>query len=80
MSKYYNYAGVIHIHSTNSDGQEDLPKIIKAANAAKCDYMLLTDHNTLQALPDEGWYGNTLVLVGEEITVGQDQGHYLAIV
>lgn len=79
MPDYHDYAGVIHIHSTYSDGLKDLPEIIKAANKAGCDYMILTDHDTLKALPGEGWYGNTILLVGEEITVGKDQGHYLAM-
>lgn len=79
MLKYHDYAGVIHVHSTYSDGQKDLPAIIKAVKKAKCDYMILTDHNTLDASPGEGGYGNTIVLVGEEITVAQNQGHYLAM-
>jgi hypothetical protein len=79
MSNYHDYTGVIHIHSTYSDGLKDLPSIIKAAKKARCNYMIITDHNTLKALPDEGWYGSTIVLVGEEITAGQDQGHYLAM-
>ncbi|MDD4768002.1 MAG: hypothetical protein PHF87_10585 [Desulfotomaculaceae bacterium] len=77
--KYYDYAGVIHIHSTNSDGQKDLPDIIEAAHEAGCDYMILTDHDILEALPAEGWYGNTIVLAGEEISVGEGRGHYLAM-
>ncbi|MTI85046.1 MAG: hypothetical protein FH756_14410 [Firmicutes bacterium] len=79
MPEYHDYAGVIHIHSTYSDGLKDLPEIIKAANEAGCAYMILTDHDTLKVLSSEGWYGNTLFLAGEEITVGEGQGHYLAM-
>lgn len=79
MLNYHDYAGVIHIHSTYSDGQKGLTEIIKAAGEAGCDYMILSDHDTLKALPAEGWHGKTIVLAGEEISVGQDHGHYLAM-
>ncbi|MDP4116229.1 MAG: histidinol-phosphatase, partial [Bacteroidota bacterium] len=44
------------------------------------DFIALTDHNTLRALKDgyEGWYGNTLLLVGCEINDKENKNHYLA--
>ncbi len=79
LSGYHDYAGVIHVHSTYSDGLKDVRKIVKAANRAGCDFMILTDHNTLKALPEEGWHKKTALLVGEEISVGKRGGHYLAM-
>lgn len=79
VSDYYDYPGVIHLHSTHSDGIKDVAAIIKAAQKANCRYLILTDHDTLKALPQEGWYNHTALLVGEEVTVGEDQGHYLGL-
>lgn len=78
MGNYHDYAGVIHIHSSYSDGLREVPEITAAAGEAGCDYMVLSDHDTLKALPREGWYGRTALLVGEEISTGIDQGHFLA--
>jgi hypothetical protein len=70
---------VIHVHSTYSDGQLSIDEIAKIANRQNLDYLILTDHNTLQAKRDgkEGFYGKTLMLIGEEISSAD--GHYLAL-
>lgn len=73
------YPGVIHIHSRHSDGNAEVSNIIKAACKSECNFLIITDHDTLEALPYEGWYDNTILLVGEEITVNEDKGHYLAM-
>ncbi len=65
-----DHAGVIHLHSAYSfDGRAHLPEIIAAANECGLDFLLLTDHGTLQARTDgwEGWQNGTLVVVGEEV-------------
>jgi hypothetical protein len=70
---------VVHLHSTHSDGTGTVPEIARAAARAKADVVLLTDHDTLAArkLGEEGWYGNVLLLAGEEVSpLGRD--HYLA--
>jgi hypothetical protein len=68
---------VAHLHSTHSDGTGTVPEIARAASRAGVDVVLLTDHDNLRGLPEEGWHGDVLVLVGEEISPpGQD--HYLA--
>lgn len=76
---YYDYCGVLHIHTRHSDGSGTVKKIIKAAEKSDLDYMVITDHNTLQAMEDgmEGWYHDLLVLVGEEIGEYY-KSHYLA--
>ncbi len=74
-----DYAGVIHLHSAYSfDGRTPVPEIIRAANKSGVDFLLLTDHSTLQARKDgfEGWRGSTLLIVGEEIAPRFN--HYLA--
>ncbi len=74
------YVGAMHMHSVFSDGSGEVPDIAKAASEVGLDYILLTDHNTLRALKEgyEGWYGNTLLLVGCELNDKQNKNHYLA--
>ena len=74
-----DYAGVIHFHSVYSfDGRTPVAEIIRAANKSGVDFLLLTDHSTLQARKDgfEGWHDGTLLIVGEEIAPRFN--HYLA--
>jgi hypothetical protein len=76
----HEYVGVIHIHSTYSDGSRSIPDIASIAAEVDLDYLLITDHNTLQAKRDglEGWYGGVLVGIGYEINDENDLNHYLA--
>lgn len=70
---------MIHIHSTYSDGLGSIETIARIGGAQGLDYLILTDHDTLQGKRDgkEGRYGGALVLNDEEIsTTG---GHYLAL-
>lgn len=77
---WHQYSGVIHVHSTYSDGAKSIPQIAAIAGEVGVDFMLVTDHNTLQGQTDglEGWYGNLLVGVGCEINDADDKNHYLA--
>jgi hypothetical protein len=77
--KLHDYAGVIHLHSRYSfDGRTPVPEIVAAARANKIDFLLLTDHSSLQARTDglEGWNNGVLLIVGEEIAPRFN--HYLA--
>ena len=67
------------MHSTYSDGTGTVPQIARAAERAGVDVVLLTDHDTLAAKHrgQEGWHGDALVLVGEEVSP-TDRDHYLA--
>jgi hypothetical protein len=74
-----DYTGVVHFHSQYSfDGRVHLSKIIPAAEKCGIDFLMLTDHNHLRARDDgwEGWHGNVLLIVGEEISPRFN--HYLA--
>lgn len=70
---------MIHVHSTHSDGSGTVPQIARAAERAGVDVVLLTDHDTLAAkrAGEERWYGDVLVLVGEEVSP-TDRDHFLA--
>jgi hypothetical protein len=54
-------------------------EIARAAARNAVDVVLLTDHDTLAArrAGEEGWHGDVLVLVGEEVTP-KDRDHFLA--
>jgi hypothetical protein len=75
----HDLAGVIHVHSLYSDGTGTVAEIASAAAANDLDFVLLTDHDTLEAKVrgEEGWHGPVLVLVGEEVSPVREN-HYLA--
>ena len=75
----HDLACVVHLHSTYSDGTGTVPEIARAAKHAGADVVLLTDHDTVEAKErgEEGWHGEVLVLVGEEISP-RGGNHYLA--
>ncbi len=79
-NKLYQYQGLIHVHSTYSDGQRPIPEIAAIANELDVDFLLMSDHNTLQPKRDglEGWYNNVLVGIGSELNDKEDKNHYLA--
>ncbi len=76
----FEYIGALHIHSVFSDGSGRADEIAGLADEVGLDYIILTDHNTLRALKEgyEGWYGNTLLLVGCELNDKENKNHYLA--
>ncbi len=74
----HEVTGVIHCHSTYSDGMETIPVIADAANRAGLDFLIMTDHDTLTPLAEVGeqWFGDTLLLIGCEISPRHN--HYLS--
>jgi len=79
VSPLHDLAGVVHVHSTYSDGTGTVPEIAAAARSNGLDFVLLTDHDTLAARDEgeEGWHDGVLVLVGEEVSPHREN-HYLA--
>ena len=79
--KLYCYNGIIHVHSLYSDGEKSIPEIASIANELDIDFLLMTDHNTLQPKYDghEGWHNQVLVGVGSELNDADDKNHYLAL-
>ena len=74
-SVFLDIRGGLHVHtSTYSDGAGTVEEVMEAAKAAELDFVLLTDHNTLEPLHD-GWeekYPVTqspFLFVGTEVTV-----------
>ena len=76
MAKY-DYRGIIHCHSTYSDGTGDMAEIGKAANDAGLDFVMMTDHDQMKPVEDgqEKWAGSSLIICGTEIT--PDKNHYI---
>jgi PHP domain-containing protein/carbohydrate binding protein with CBM11 domain len=69
-------SGVVHVHTSFSDGSRKAEDVIRAAQAAGLDYVIITDHNAFEAKPLEGYAGRLLVMVGTEISTRS--GHILA--
>ncbi len=75
----YEYSGAIHIHSNYSDGTGTPEHIAQCAAEAGLDFIILTDHNTIQARTDgyEKFFGNTMFIVGYEVNDVHNKNHYL---
>ncbi len=69
--------GVVHVHTTLSDGGGTPDEVIRAARASGLAFLGLTDHNNLDAKPFEGYRDGVLVLVGAELST--PAGHLLGI-
>jgi hypothetical protein len=80
IENLYHASGVIHVHSKYSDGTRAVHEIMDIANELDIDFLLLTDHNTIQAKKDrlEKWYQKVLLGVGTELNDQNDRNHYLA--
>jgi len=71
--------GVIHMHTTDSDGTKTHEEIAAIGNDLGLDFLMFSDHMTLHALHDgkEKFYDNLLVLIGYEHNDREDCNHYL---
>ena len=70
-------AGVVHVHTTLSDGGGTADEVIAAARTAGLAFVAITDHNNLDAKPLEGYRDGVLVLVGSELST--PAGHVLGL-
>lgn len=75
----YHYSGAIHMHTTESDGTVTLEELAAIGQQSGLDYMMVTDHMNLnnRTAGKEGWYGDTLVVIGYEHNDVADIHHYL---
>jgi hypothetical protein len=73
----HSIPGALHMHTTYSDGSGSVEDLARAARAAGLRWIIITDHDTLEGKPYEGWLYGVLVIVGHEIT--PDHNHYLAL-
>lgn len=64
-TNYYDYKGVINIHTDQSLGSSSYPQVVQAAKASALDFILFTDLNLFDIPYDyENYQGNLLVLTG----------------
>ncbi len=78
MAAPYLCRGALHIHSVFShDATGTVPDIAAAAQQAGLRWIIMTDHNTIEGFPLEGWHSEVLVLMGLEITPRHN--HLLAL-
>jgi hypothetical protein len=75
------WCGVMHLHSTYSDGQLDMARIIETAREVDLDFIVMTDHRTMQAKYDgyEGLFGSCAVCIGYEHNDTNNNNHYLVL-
>ncbi|MBO8131899.1 MAG: PHP domain-containing protein [Candidatus Marinimicrobia bacterium] len=80
MNSEIEYVGCIHIHTIYSDGSGNYEDIISKGIEANLDYLMFSDHMTLQPKRDGygGWYNGLFVIVGYEINDKDDRHHFLA--
>jgi hypothetical protein len=69
--------GVVHVHTTLSDGGGTPEDVASAAKAAGLRFVVITDHNNVDAKSFEGDHDGVLVLVGTEIST--TAGHVLGL-
>ena len=74
---YTRVAGVVHVHTTRSDGGGTPEEVVVAARAAGLGFVVITDHNNVDAKPFEGEHDGVLVLVGTEVST--TAGHVLGL-
>lgn len=77
----YPWRGAFHVHTDLSgDATSSLEEIAAAAARAGLDFLVVADHTRAlgsRARHEPGWYGDVLVLVGEEIST--TAGHLVVL-
>ncbi len=74
---YVRIPGAVHVHTTLSDGGGSPEEVIRAAKTAGLRFVVVTDHNNLDAKSFEGYRDGVLVLVGTEVST--TAGHILGL-
>jgi len=65
---YARACGVLHVHTTHSDGGGTIDDVVQTAQRTGLDFVAVTDHNNLDGKPREGYHGDLLLLVGVEVS------------
>jgi hypothetical protein len=73
----FRIRGAVHVHTSLSDGGGSPQEVIAAARRAGLAFVVITDHNNLDAKPVEGYHDGLLVIVGTEVST--TAGHVLGL-
>jgi len=81
FGRYHEYSGVIHIHTTYSDGSGSYAQLERLCDSLGLDFAIITDHNTVQPMKDSlaNRFGVTLIVPAVEISTDGEHGHFLVI-
>ena len=74
---YTRLSGVVHVHTTLSDGGGSADEVIAAAKDAGLSFVVITDHNNVDAKAFEGYRGEVLVIAGTELST--TAGHIVGV-
>ena len=76
----HSATGVLHVHSTRSDGYGEPEDIVRSGVKAGLDYIAFNDHRNL-TLMEEGWHGRVtdglMTIVGTELQHTDRKSHLL---
>ena len=67
-ARHFHASGVVHVHTTYSDGGGGIDDVAAAAAVTGLDFVIITDHNTFGGKPFEGYVDGVLVIVGTEVS------------
>jgi len=67
------------MHTRYSDGSGATTDLVRAAAEVGLDYIIITDHMDLRALPEAGTYDTVHAIVGYEHNDRDSRNHYLAL-
>ncbi len=74
---YVRISGVVHVHTSLSDGGGTPDEVIRDASDAGARFVIITDHNNVDAKSSEGYRHGVLVIVGTEVST--TAGHLLGL-
>ena len=72
--------GAVHVHTHHSDGTGSVAEVAAAAGECGLDFVVISDHDTLDGRADggQGWHGRVLAAVGAEVATRKNW-HLLAL-
>jgi hypothetical protein len=71
-------AGIVHVHTSRSDGRSAPEEVAKAAARAGLKFIVFTDHGDATRKPDPPEYRSG-VLCLDAVEISTEDGHYLAL-
>ena len=76
---YVEYRGVVHIHTTYSEGAGTPEEVLDAAKRARLDFIVITDHNSMAYWDKDRKRNSTAPLLLMGIEISTKVGHLLGL-